>query len=866
MSKLIRPCMMLKCMIMMMCIIPVHAQASSTRLTRSVMELYPSGPIAGGLTKYGNTLIETVTEGNDKLIGFDQPSGSGHWTVRWFANHTPLFLDKLSSTDKLHLAIEIRSEQNVSTSLIADWKADGRSLGKDVSKNAAVELNAGQWTRVVLPIPSVETNTKLLGLFMQMSKPGKYAVRRMELVVPSDIQASPVARDAFYNQQSVQLSGMSSDGIPAVHLTIAMDSQDGEHVVVEKNIATNNNQFAYTLNADQLKPGKLYHIQWRTKAGDPNVIEQPIFGYYQFAGKQLPAASIVNGKLMADGKPLGFLGLNYTKFQLGFSNRTDFEKLNRHLIQLNEWGVNCVRLTLNMMMIQPKQGVYPEDAEYDQIIKTHNLDTRFIELLDYYVKIAGELGIYTVFDWHEYGTQPYRYFVGGQPDDKKKGKPGTAIAWLAPDNRTSVSFDYSNALHRQALLDCHSWLAKHYKGNPNILGIEVPFNEPHDQFAAVEANLRRMIDECTKAVQRQDPDRLCFGMTSSYSHDNATPTSTWQIPDRADGLGSHFYMANGPIPLRPDAKNFKQPWLARDVDKTFNVGTAAVLLPYSTQLYPQYNGEDGDHGYHDFLPDVEEALASRMMIENGMVQNWFAGQVGYLLWTMHDTGDFKKFNQPVYAGLYQKYAPLYKAGPVDRTDSDVLFIQNPAADNIGNGHNYSCVPIAKLMIDLHLDPVHYMTDDQYINVGVARYAKGLEQVMEGSRDLAYKAIILDTRNCDQRVIKAVENMKIPTLITDDISKVTADELAKFLTDAGIPVDQQTPTSIQLGVGPGHVVMYNHTGDVVNATAYPRVKRDSQFKLVTSEGKTSFTGTSQQLLSQGVNVQIQPRTALILEIQ
>ena len=127
------------------------------------------------------------------------------------------------------------------------------------------------------------------------------------------MQTQPISRDVFYRQNSVKLTGHTVANIPVVHLQIVMDEEDGKHVVVEKNIATNDNQFTYTLKADQLQPGKLYHVQWRTQAGDPNVIDQPVFAYHQFTGKQLPTASIDNGKLIADGKKLGFVGLNYTK-------------------------------------------------------------------------------------------------------------------------------------------------------------------------------------------------------------------------------------------------------------------------------------------------------------------------------------------------------------------------------------------------------------------------------------------------------------------------------------------------------------------------------------------------------------------------
>jgi isopentenyl diphosphate isomerase/L-lactate dehydrogenase-like FMN-dependent dehydrogenase len=159
-----------------------------------------------------------------------------------------------------------------------------------------------------------------------------------------------------------------------------------------------------------------------------------------------------------------------------------------------------------------------------------------------------------------------------------------------------------------------------------------------------------------------------------------------------------------------------------------------------------------------------------------------------------------------------------------------------------------------------------MTDDQFLTVGVARYAKGLEQVQEGARDLSYKAVVLDSRNCDQRVIKMVSKMKIPTLITEDIRKVSNEQMIKFLSDAGIATDIKTPQALHWATGPEHVVLYNHTGEKVTANAFPRVKRDSQFKLVTTDGNTLFTGTSSQLRSDGIAVSIEPRTALILQIQ
>ncbi len=855
------------CLILLMNFSTVcQAQTHAGDLTRHVLELFPQGPIGGGLTHYGNNIAKGINLDGQRGIQFQQVHGKGHWMVRWFPNHNPLKLSSLSTTDHLSIQIVLRSESDVTTTFNVDWKMDQRKPGRLIASSKAIPLKADQWQTIDIPLPPAEPDSNLKGLFIQAQQEGTYDIRSIHIVAASPIQLNPIARDVLLNNPQASITGKVSTGIKQVQLNIRMDEADGEHLAVTQTLTVSKTgQFQYTLNANQLKTGKLYHVQCQPVGVSETIVSQPVFAYYQFVGKQLPPVHVKHGKLTVNDKPFAFVGTNYTKFQLGLSVRSDFEMLNRHLLELNDWGVQTIRIPINLGLIQVASGIFPDDPQWKEIMHQHQLDARFFQALEYCINMAGELGIYSIIDWHGYANNPYRYFLGGMPSDREKGLPGKAIAWLAPDDKTRVPFEWAKPLHRKALLDSHDWITRYFKGNTNIMGIEVPFNEPHDAYAAVEANWREMTAACSRAVKLADPDRLTFFMGSSYSHDNATAAGTWLKPDMADGSGNHFYFANGPVALRPEASKHKHPWLVRDVDQTFKIASTAVLLPYATQAYPQYNGEDGNHGFADLLPDMQPGDAAKQMIEAGMFRNWASGQAGWLLWTMHQTKHFKMFHD-VYAQLFKKFSPLYAAGPVDWSQADLLFIQNPAADKIANGHNFSCVPIANLMLDLHLDPAHYMTDDQFLSIGVARYAKGLEQVQEGARDLSYKAVVLDTRNCDQRVIKMVSKMKIPTLITDDVSKVTKEQLAKFLGDAGIATDTQTPESVHWTTGPEHVVIYNHTGKPVTANAFPRVKRDSQFKLVTADGKAVFTGTSSQLQSDGVAVSIEPRTALILKIQ
>ncbi len=569
--------------------------------------------------------------------------------------------------------------------------------------------------------------------------------------------------------------------------------------------------------------------------------------------------------VLLDGEPWGFVGMNYTRFLIEFSIRShdNFKRVDEEVRTHADWGVTVLRVPLNLSMFQPAPGIFPDSPEYKDILRRHGLRPEFYELFEHFISMCGRHGIRVSLEWHEMPTDPYRYFVGGNFKDKGTGKPGTGIAWLF-DQQTGKAAAPGDPAFIQAIVDTNAWLARRFKGNGNILCFEAPYNEPHSASDSSDRTWRELASAAARAVVLEDPERLVFGMTSGWGHDNTMPSTTWRLPDLLTGMCPHYYLGNGPVPTRSDAPQRKEPWLARDVDKIFSYSFAAVALPHSAARYPVWNGESGEHGYSSFLPDMDRFEAASLMVEAQLVQAYAAGFVGSLGWTL--TGHETVYDpmKGIYREMYRRFSPVFAAGPVDYHSPEVLFVQNPGAAPIENALNYACVPFAKLVLDLHLAPVHYMTDDQLLAEG-AQISVGLEQVVEAGSRLGYRAAVVDSRNLDSRALALLKSSGMKILVTDNPEGLRRDELSGFLERAGVALDRKTPAELQLVAGPKHLVAYRRSGDG-SATIYPRLARTGQFQLIDEQDNIVFVGDATRLAEAGLPVDLPKWRSAIFEIR
>lgn len=585
--------------------------------------------------------------------------------------------------------------------------------------------------------------------------------------------------------------------------------------------------------------------------------------------QQLAPLRVVDGKLRDGDQRFGFTGFNYDLVMLRFPRNADWTALDADVALMAYWGLRVVRVPINLGMVQPARGVFPDDDAWTGEITTRGMNPQWLAMLDHFVEHAGKHGVRLVLDWHRFPVDPYDYWSGGNNQDAGTGIPGTAFSYLAPSSTERGELDLSDPEHLATLLDSHRWLAGHYRGNPNIMGIEVPHNEPHDAFMSVQANWRRITEQAALAVKGADPDRLVFAMAPAYGHDVSTAVATWQLPNLVDGNAPHHYMPNAPIELRPDAQDRPSPWLARDVDEVFSHAIASLFAPYSTSPGPVYNGEGGSYGWESFLPELAQAEAGELMIEAGLAQYYGAGVVGQLHWALwHNASDFVPFRE-VFDEHYRRYAPVYAAGPVDWSAAEVALIQNPAAVPIANGHNFSVVPFVRMALDLHLPSFHLLTDDEVIDRLLTMVPTGLEQVDGLSGEFDYKAVVVDRRNLDERVraVLAADDLEIPVLWVDDLEDLELQQLAGFLTDAGVGVDQLTSEDYQLIVGPAHLVVYRRGDESPGANRiHPLIPREGTFRLIAEDGSRAFAGDAQSLRSQGIMVSLEKRRSVIFRIE
>lgn len=623
-------------------------------------------------------------------------------------------------------------------------------------------------------------------------------------------------------------------------------------------------QFTLAVDRRGLPAGR--KLALRVRAGETGTWSPgtPFFVFPLLNGATLPAVEVSGRNLILNGKPWGFAGLNYTRFLIEFSRRGNFERVVDDLSTHAEWDVSVLRVPLHLGMIQPAAGVFPDDARYREILRAHDLDPEFYELLEYFVALCGHHGIRVVLEWHEMPTDPYRYFVGGNHHDKGTGRPGKGIAWLV-DPATGRAAEPGDPEFTAAIVSANRWLARRFRANGTLLGFEAPYNEPHSVTDSSDTAWRRLAAAAARAVALEDPARLVFGMPPAWGHNNVLPSVTWQLPDQLTGMAPHYYLGNGPVAARPDAPRRKEPWLARDLAATFDHSFAAVALPHSGAPYPVWNGESGEHGYDSLLPDLEPRAAAALMIEAQLVQAYAAGMVGSLGWTL--TGNEKVYTplQDIYGAAYRRFSPVFRAGPVDYRRAEVLFVQNPGAVPVNNGLNYACVPLARLALDLHLGPVHYMTDDQLLANGLVQISVGLEQVEEVAAGLNYRAAIVDTRNLDVRALELLANSKIPVLRSADVARLTREEVAGFLAGAGVALDRRTPPELQLVAGPGHLLVYRRSGDGA-ARVHPRLKAVGVIEVVTESGATVFRGTAGELAERGLEVDLPKWTTAIFSLR
>ena len=240
---------------------------------------------------------------------------------------------------------------------------------------------------------------------------------------------------------------------------------------------------------------------------------------------------------------------------------------------------------------------------------------------------------------------------------------------------------------------------------------------------------------------------------------------------------------------------------------------------------------------------------------------------GRLEWTLWgNETDFQPYVE-IYEKQFNRFAPVYNSGPLDRQRAEVAFVQSDTAVPASNGHNFGCVPFAKAALDVHLSPLHYLTDAHFRYLAAAELSVGLEQVVESSEKMKYKAYIVDRRNLDPRVESALKTLQARVLWLDKADGLTADSLAEFLKKMDVAVDTKTPREIQFVEGPKYLVAYKRLASESDAARiYPILHRTGNVELFSEAGQSVFKGSANELAEKGIEITLPQWRSAIYRIE
>lgn len=262
----------------------------------------------------------------------------------------------------------------------------------------------------------------------------------------------------------------------------------------------------------------------------------------------LNSLKVEKGKIVdvVTKQPIGLFGVNLFESHLGWTISQNIDEMERNLVAIKNYGFNALRVPLNMSYIEPAPDVFPDNPLYSEIMLQHKLKDGFPRFLDALIKKANELGMYVILEFHELPADPWRYFAGGDEQLRGSGKHGGAISWMAKITEKEgkiekVELDWEKAyIYVPKAL---AWLARHYKNNPTIAGIEVPWNEPVGGWADDSELYYRLVQACARAIKREDPQRLVFMDIQDWGAgvNFLPPTSTYKTPPEVDVLFPHFY-------------------------------------------------------------------------------------------------------------------------------------------------------------------------------------------------------------------------------------------------------------------------------------------------------------------------------------
>jgi hypothetical protein len=541
------------------------------------------------------------------------------------------------------------------------------------------------------------------------------------------------------------------------------------------------------------------------------------------------------------GRPVALYGVNLFQSHLMWSRRQDLAEAEAALEAISELGFNAVRMPLNMAWFEPEPNVFPGDPQYESILTAHGLPTGALAFYDGLVRRAGELGLYVIPEFHELPSDPYRWFVGGEERDRGTDRPGRAIAWMAqPDEANPGRYHTDPELAAKEVPRALGWLAEHWRGVPNIAGIEVPWNEPRGSLAEPGAYFD-LCRNCAGAVKAADPDRLVFMDCVDWgAMVNRIPDeSVWKTPDQVDALFPHFYPG-----LHSNNSGEAGTW------STTMANWASWLMGSGR---PVMVGEYGvvemtRAGYwKDGVTDAQRAATYAACLAQ-----WYAmGVQGVFCWAW-DGGIGR---DPGTGALNQgaeelvKWAAPYRETVPCAAEAEIAVVCAPE-HRASYGGKKDLWLVTDALLDAHLTPFATVFSSQV-----------LQQPEALTR---FSSLIVLDADLPEAVRDAVRQAGKRTFwLTPDLAGLE-EAVTGLRQAAGATPESLLPASVVVGYAAEQATVYERKGQAGPVHLRLHIPgADGAGALVDPSGETLFSGRAQQLAVDGTDVELLPWQCKVL---
>ena len=498
----------------------------------------------------------------------------------------------------------------------------------------------------------------------------------------------------------------------------------------------------------------------------------------------------------------------------------------REIASFAAYGINCVRLQVAGTLYLPDaESAFPGTPKYAEVMVRNGYCPLFPRLVDETIRLLAKYGIYTIFEFHD--NPPWGYWSPIPASGARKH----------PD-------DYPKAFEfaRPRIAKLWRWVARHFKGNPFIVGFEVPWNEPvigqrpwdirsREDSLRYDRIYRALVEECVKAIKSEDPQRICIlgpnGWNGIRNDDPwIPPSSYWLLPGGVEAFHFHSY---------------PQHVVSRE-------GTMCEWFAYPRAAAVPIVRTEG-HCRYFFWNKLDTAPGwGKRGVDSMLAQEFAMGIEGTVGWG-HGGGERNLFGNDfcryhAWCRFWREVAP--------RKGAEVAIVMDSE-----RRHHYEDKPphpAVEALLRLHVVPFDFLFD----NCAIVK-REWLKR---------YKALVLVPDGLPEKVVKAVRGSGIPAFDFDPKRKVDEilSELSAFLKRCGVFVDDKSPSNLLIAYGDKGLVVYERKGEGGDYTVFLRLPVRGKVRLVDEcTEEVLYEGPSEKLWRKGLKIFIKPFRARLIRM-